>query len=127
MKSEYKELLLAFFVLGLFSLVNHNYYITCYLALGIVWNIAKHSLLLYNRSQERKYRFSFVRLFYFYNRLFPATKYKSLNIFINCLPITIFIGPLGFLLETSVPIYYAVVGSLTYEVIRVFKLYFKEN
>ncbi len=114
MSREYKQLIFLFIVLILFFLGASQIEATLYFSVGLFWNWARESQLLRQRSSTKKYAYSFTRLFYFYCDLFPK-KTPKLNLILNTMAVSIFIGFLAMIFRTQAPFYFAFLGAFTYE------------
>lgn len=117
---ESLELLaLALMVAGL-QFVIQSWGWTALFVVGFVWNWSVLNGWVGQRVSEKKYRFSVLRGISLFHRafIFPFKNYPKLSEWVQILPAAMAFGLLSFMLNSNIPWWAALLGSLAFLIIR---------
>lgn len=110
--------LVLFFIYSVLVMVNIHWTSLSLFIFGSIWEFARTHEDLKARSTERKYQFSFIRLFYKYNSLFDRWRFSVL------LAPSLFLIPFALFLNLDLFFLNIIAGTLvTFTLRLIFKRY----
>jgi hypothetical protein len=86
---------------------------------GAIWRWSQDQCEKHERLQSRKYKYSFINIFYKMNKLIQKMKPTMLAIILTTLTPVLFILILSLIIGSTIPYWFVLLGSLSYDVPQV--------